>query len=611
MVRVPLSTFVVGHDASQLDITDVEFEAFNLDSTSRVHLTVVRHGTVNNRHQTGDVQDRLVAFVDHATSSHADVRGVPRTLVRHFRQESCRTVDDTVARRERTRVFHLHASQGHCARDRHVAEVRQLREFTAFDFRHGEVAVDRQVTSIRQIGIDHRHTRRRDGTERFFINLYVADRPAECNDLACLPFAGVRHRTHCLEVTNVSCDVLVSDTSSVVQRTRVNDISMNIQQLTVDRHLAVVNHCTANQSRVVRIPLCTLVVGHDAGQLEVTDVKFEAFDLDSTRRIQVTVVDNRSVSNEVVFGIVRASNRHQAFNRQVLVIDQRTAQHTEVRGVPRTLVDQFASNRTRTIDRAIARRQLAPVRHLDTSQRHSTINRQRCIRLISRTVHQLAHRRFRIDVNHHQVTVDVHDVLVGDIGVNREETVSRQVLVVGDGTGNCNHVACRPGIVVHHRTAHLRVAEFNVLIEVETGDINTKLFCQLFDTVLDFARQLNAGNRRQLTVVYNRAVNSQHGVDRCVSVVFKTRADNTHHVSVKQLVVRDLAFAGCSDPVSRQVARVRDRRTVSKELVSIQLIGVIDHTTNDQCVVDIPIARVGCRTANLSVTDFNLVQRFR
>ena len=194
-----------------------------------------------------------------------------------------------------------------------------------------------------------------------------------------------------------------------------------------------------------------------------------------------------------------------------------------------------------------------------------------------------------------------------------KDLVSVQIAGIVNRAADSNHVACIPILVVLHRAADLDVTKFNVLIKIETGNINTELCSQLFDASLNFVRHLNARHRRQRTVVHNRAIDCQHGVDRSFStfLVFKARTNDTHHINVKLVAIRDLAFACCSDPVSRQVARIRDCRTVCEELVSIQFISVIDDTTNDQCVVDVPIACVVSRTANLCVTEFNVCQGFR
>ena len=368
-----------------------------MDSTRRLQQTFVRHGTASNRHQTRDVQDRLVAFVDQATSSHADVRGVPRTLVRHFRQESCRTVDDTVARRERTRVFHLHASQGHCARDCHVAGVRQLREFTAFDFRHCEVTVDRQDTFVLNIRVGQRHVLREHCTV-----VDVVDGTTKSNHLACEPIARVRHRTLALDVTDIRFDVAETNAHERAQRTGVIDVTCNVQQLTVDRHRAAVFNGTAQDRRVVRIPLCTLVVGHDASQLDITDVEFEAFNLDSTSRVHLTVVRHGTVNNRHQTGDVQ--------DRLVAFVDHATSSHADVRGVPRTLVRHFRQESCRTVDNAVTRGQIARVFHLHAGQGHSTRDRHRA------GVRQL--REFTaFDFRHGEVTVDRQRTLVKEVRI--------------------------------------------------------------------------------------------------------------------------------------------------------------------------------------------------
>ena len=211
------------------------------------------------------------------------------------------------------------------------------------------------------------------------------------------------------------------------------------------------------------------------------------------------------------------------------------------------------------------------------------------------------------------MTVNIELIGISNIGIDRVDTISRQSAIVGDRTANSNHVASRPLIVVFHRTAHLRVAKFDMVIKTKAREINTELTGQL----LDCCRSLNTRDRRQRTIVLNRAVNSQQGIDRGISsgLVFKARTNNAHHINVELTThcVRDLAFTSCSDPVSRQVARVFDRGVVSKELVSIKrclltfFANVLDRTANSNHVACVPITLVDHRATNLCVAELNML----
>ena len=258
------------------------------------------------------------------------------------------------------------------------------------------MTADISQATVREVRIDQRHTGVRHHT-----CIRVSNRATHSNDLACIPRTRVGHGTHALNVTDVSFEFTHCDTGSVGQRCAlsIDNVTAQIHQLAVNLHDVVVRDGTASDSRVVRSP--RTVIRHVTSSLEVTNIELKTFDLDRACRFQRLVVRDRSVSDEVVFCVIRTGNRHQTFDLQGTVVRQGTTQHTEVRGIPRTLIEQFTRNRTGTIDRTVTRRQRTPVGHLNTNQRHRAVNRHRSVRVSFGTVDERAHRRFRIDVNHH------------------------------------------------------------------------------------------------------------------------------------------------------------------------------------------------------------------